>query len=446
MSRYPTQFPRTIASTLAAMACLTGAPGVHADDLSSLKAQVDLLQAKISQLENAQAQAASAPPPSQGVTTGATPGSFKLPGSDTSVTLGGYVKLDAIYSSVSAGTNSLGDQAMVPNLIPLTQANEKKQLTLHVRQSRVFAKTSTPSAYGDVVAYIEGDLFASASSGDESNANGHGFRLRHAYGAIGGLLTGQYWTTFMNEATIPETMDFGGPVGQMFVRQAQVRWTQSFANGDWSVSAENPESVLGLSTKLGTAISYRADDDRVPDLVARVRFAAGSGKYSLHAMARNVRVDSAAGAASPGIVDSKTGGALSFAGVISTMDKDDLRFAVNAGNVIGRYQQLSFFSDGYVSPTGRLELANVVSGYAAYRHFWTDTLRSTLVLSAARSSNPEWALGDLNKRSESAHLNLVWSPAKSVNLGAEYIHAKRVVQDGRSGQLNRIQLSGQYGF
>ena len=43
------------------------------------------------------------------VTGGATKGSFKLPDSDSSVTLGGYVKLDAIYSDRSAGVGSAGN-------------------------------------------------------------------------------------------------------------------------------------------------------------------------------------------------------------------------------------------------------------------------------------------------------------------------------------------------
>jgi len=59
-------------------------------------------------------------------------------------------------------------------------------------------------------------------------SNSHGFRLRHAYGTLGNFLAGQTWTNFMNPSSLPETLDFGGPVGQIFDRQAQVRWTQSF--------------------------------------------------------------------------------------------------------------------------------------------------------------------------------------------------------------------------
>jgi hypothetical protein len=35
-----------------------------------------------------------------------TKGSFKLPGSNTSVTLGGYAKLDAVFSNPSAGVDT----------------------------------------------------------------------------------------------------------------------------------------------------------------------------------------------------------------------------------------------------------------------------------------------------------------------------------------------------
>jgi hypothetical protein len=87
------------------------------------------------------------------VTAGATPGSFKLPGSQTSVTLGGYVKFDAIYSNHSAGVGSTGDQELEPGSIPVgpaAGANERNQVKLHARQSRVFAKTSTPTDAGQV--------------------------------------------------------------------------------------------------------------------------------------------------------------------------------------------------------------------------------------------------------------------------------------------------------
>lgn len=422
----------------------------QADTLSDLKAQTEALQQKVDALTKQQEAAATAAAPFQAVTGGATPGSFKLPGSNTSVTIGGYAKLDAIASSPSAGTNAQGDQFLFPSQIPVGPTagdTERRQITLHARQSRFFFRTSTPSKFGDVTTLVEGDFFG--ADGNESVSNSHALRLRHAYGTIGNLSAGQYWTNFLNEGAYPETLDFGGPVGEIFVRQAQVRWTQPFANGDWSVSAENPESLFTLP---GVAAPLRADDDRYPDFTARLRFNALGGKYSVQALVRNLRGDFS-GAAAAGTAparaatnDSKWGGVIGIAGVVPTFGKDDFRFNLNFGDVLGRYQELGFLPDGHIDTAGNIQTARATSGYAAYRHFWTPGLRSSFVLSAVRARNPDGVPDLTNKNSDSAHLNLIWSPANNVNLGAEFIYARREVENGLSGNLKRVQLSAQYGF
>ncbi|WP_300655065.1 hypothetical protein, partial [Pseudomonas sp.] len=65
-----------------------------ASDLEALKAQIEALQQSIAALEQKQVETAKAVSPANTVTAGTAPGSFKLPGSDTSVKFGGYVKAD----------------------------------------------------------------------------------------------------------------------------------------------------------------------------------------------------------------------------------------------------------------------------------------------------------------------------------------------------------------
>lgn len=105
------------------------------------------------------------------------------------------------------------------------------------------------------------------------------------------------------------------------------------------------------------------------------------------------------------------------------------------GNSTGRYQSLGFITDGMLSTTGELELPTQVGGYIAYRHFWTTTVRSSLVLSAARADNPSGTFGGLNRSDRSAHVNLVWNPVPMVTLGVEYITARRELENGQSGTL-----------
>ena len=437
---------KTLALAIAiGLGCLGTA--ARADELKDLKAQIEALQIKIDQLERKQeaAEKKQAAVPDNVVTGGATKGSFKLPGSNTSVTLGGYAKLDAVFSSSSAGVDSKGDLFLDPTAIavgPTAGNNERNQVKFGARESRLFVKTSTPTSMGDLNTHVEFDFYG--TDGNESVSNSHALRLRHAYGTLGHLLAGQTWTNFMYPASLPDTVDFGGPVGQIFDRQAQVRWTQPFGgsgsatSGQWSVAVENPETVV----QVPGGASFRADDDRVPDFTGQVMFDTPKGKISVLGLVRQIRVDSAA---APAAVSQKWGGALSVAGVIPTAGRDDFRFTASAGNAIGRYSD-GFFPDGVLNSDGQIQLPRQWGWFAAYRHYWSDQLRSNLVLSSAGESNPADAPANTNKSTASAHVNLIWSPVANTDFGIEYIFANRETEDGLKGHLNRLQAAAKYTF
>jgi len=84
--------------------------------------------------------------------------------------------------------------------------------------------------------------------------------------------------------------------------------------------------------------------------------------------------------------------------------------------------------------------------YAAYRHLWTERLRSNVVLSTAAADNPAGAPASTNRSTRSAHLNLIWTPVANTDLGLEYIHASRETEDRLTGHLNRLQASAIYSF
>src|SRR6476660_895073 len=93
-------------------------PGT-AQDSEDVRQRIEALQEQVSALARQQ-QAFEQQHANDGknvVTSGATKGSFRLPGSDTSVTLGGYVKLDAVFSNPSAGVGSTADLFLQPNAI-----------------------------------------------------------------------------------------------------------------------------------------------------------------------------------------------------------------------------------------------------------------------------------------------------------------------------------------
>src|SRR5258708_8313082 len=148
-------------SALALAVSLTGAaPVARADTLSDLNERTDALQRRVNELENTQQKTA----PSGVVTGGDIPGSFRLPGSTTSIKLGGYVKFDAVYSDITQGVDAVANQQTVDSAIPVgptgTPADHKRgQLTYHARQTRLNLATSTPPDYGTMTTYYTSVFF-----------------------------------------------------------------------------------------------------------------------------------------------------------------------------------------------------------------------------------------------------------------------------------------------
>src|SRR5215468_7232683 len=105
----------------AVVALLTGLPAASADELADLKANQELLQRRIDQLAQAQLPATGGVPgagtpagtgaqaapgtPSLG---GSFPRSFLIPGTDTSIRLGGFVDYTALYFLNGANTPNPG--------------------------------------------------------------------------------------------------------------------------------------------------------------------------------------------------------------------------------------------------------------------------------------------------------------------------------------------------
>ncbi|OAI08184.1 hypothetical protein A1353_06000 [Methylomonas methanica] len=369
--------------------------------------------------------------------------SIKLPNTNTSLELGGYVKLDAIYNSESVGgsggTNS-GDEVLLPGTIPVNPvAGESDQITFHARQSRIWLKSLTPSDLGDLSTYLEMDFFAFQAPGDERVSNSYSPSMRHAYGQLGHFLAGQTWSTFMEPQALPELNDFGGPVGRIFVRQSQIRWTQPIELGGyamaWNLAIESPETTVSTPT----GARETPDDDRMPDVIGRLSLSQPWGTLSLAAMLRNIRMDAST-------VNSHYGGALNIAGKVNTFEQDDVRFMLAYGNALGRYSSSNLFNDAVMDNTGNIHLLNSYSGYAAYQHWWNRKWRSTLACGLAFAENPSYVANNVSNWAQSTQVNVLWSPVNRTTFGIEYTYAARTIESGAQGDLQRFQFSAMFQF
>ena len=418
------------------------------EELTRLKARVETLERQLEGVERSRLEANKETPVEPVVARGAAQKAVPPPATasaaafeSSAVSVGGRLKVDAIFNSNSVGGSSgdnLADLLLIPGAIPVAGAGEADQMSLSVRNSRLWLKSYTPTERGNLASYFEVDFFASGSSGNERVSNGYTPRLRHAYGEWGSWLVGQTFTTFMNVSAYPETNDEDGPVGVINVRQPQVRWTRAWRWGEAQLALEEPESTLVDVRGMRIA----PDDDRVPDIVGKLVFLGDWGQWSIAGLLREIRVDGVAG---PGTDDTAVGGALGIGGRIRTYDRDNVRFMATAGNAVGRYLSFNLFESGLIDTSGHIDLHTATGGFVAYQHWWSPTWRSNLSFGAAFVDR-DIAMAGLTESAYSVHANLLWSPVLKATLGLEWIHAERELEGGADGALNRLQFTTLYKF
>ena len=84
--------------------------------------------------------------------------------------------------------------------------------------------------------------------------------------------------------------------------------------------------------------------------------------------------------------------------------------------------------------------------YAGYQYFWPRQFKSTLAYGIADVDNASGMGDNAVKRTETASVNLIWSPLERFGVGMEYIYAQRENEDGNDADNHRVQGSIQFGF
>jgi len=356
---------------------------------------------------------------------------------NTTVKIGGYVKLDAISSSYSDGSlaaGSIGRDFYVPSTTPVGGTEENRDFDMHARQSRFNFGTESKIDGHTLKTFIELGFLATPD-GNERITNSYEPRLRHAFLVYDNWLFGQTWTTFQNVASLPETADFIGNTDfGIFVRQAQIRYTA----GNFQFSIENPETTV---TPNGGGTRIVTDDNELPDLVGRYNFKADNLSLVAAVLARQLTYNDGAA-----VDDSVTSFGLSLTGKMM-LGKDDVRFGINTGSGMGRYIGLNVANGAVQKADGSLEAIDSTAYYAAYRHFWNAKWRSNITYSAISIDNDTSLTGTAaTKSTYSARVNLFYSPTDKLTFGGEYAHATRELESGADGNMDRLQFTAKLAF
>ena len=411
-----------------AAAVLAGPAAAGGHELGELKAQIEALQKRVAEIE-AKEKAMAKP-----VVAGDSGGSWKVPGSNTSISFSGYVKADLVYDTGNDGGQTFYVEDIELNDVAEGEKDEKGQFGFSARQSRIRFDSRTATEMGTVNTRIEGDF---SFSGDKNP-----LRLRHAYGSLGPVLAGQSWTIFGDEDTYADTLDFDGPVGVASARAPQIRYSAAPADG---VAIQAAIEKNGGGTVLGSRSAPDQDDEdlttKLPAFLAALRYRPGWGAVNLTSALQQVEY--------------KGKNATAYAGHIGAHVKatDATQILATFNYSSGAPGRILYAGNAAALVDGELKLQKAVGGMVGIKHSWSDTLRSNLYVGYVKIDTPKGvAYADKeNKSLRTVHANLLWNPAPKSQVGVEFMHGQRKANPKaggaeRKGQDSRVQVSFQYSF
>jgi hypothetical protein len=355
----------------------------------------------------------------------------------------GQIMLDAIYDANQM--NPTWNATLRPSQIPVTCPGDagcgKDGATIFsIRQSTLGVKTSGSSSLGEIKTDFVFDLF-----GSDGGTHVHWL---HAWAEIGMYGIGQYESVFMDLDTFPNTIDYWGPSGMVFLRNPQLRVTPFNRDGMTAMfSLESPNSAIDTGKLTQVDPDWAAGVtgwNNYPDFVAAFRMDRNWGHFRVAGILREVGYQSTT---NPGGDPSghKTGYGLNLSGSYKMTDKDGLTWQLVDGKAIA-----SYMNDGGVdlAPDASAKASTVGSlgWFVYYNRSWTSMWSSAIGYSEHRQDNVGGQLGTAFKQGSYFSANLLYYPAKRVMTGAELLWGQLETKGGPSAADRRIQFSTKVTF
>ena len=388
---------------------------VHAatdkEEIQNLRQEVEALKALIQQQQKVQQsqQVQLAEVKSQ-ATAPVAPKSKTKAGAE--VSLYGFARVDANYI-IEGNDSDFGG-------VNTSNGATKDKLRATARSTRIGIDFKTQVEGANVGGKVEADFNGSGNTEE--------LRIRHAYLTLNNWLFGQTTSNFLSNHA-PEMIDFSTNAGGGTARIPQVRYTHKLApSTQLFVSAEEGNSS-------GTDLKYS-----LPNLTAKVTqgFAEGKGVASARALIENYKADSKDDAIGFGV-----------AAGANFQVSDPLKVSADVSYVKGNSNYLYGSNSAYTLVDGDIEQNEFIATQIGATYKIQPNLRTTIAYGAIFADDgTEYAKNSksANEKVQHAWANLIYSPAKPIDLGVEYVNGKRETFNGDSYKDNRVGLMAKYNF
>ena len=355
--------------------------------------------------------------------------SWALYGTTARMAIRGYVKLDYVQDF-----NGAYDRFQFPvSAIPVPGDDRPDQagyMNMFARESRIsfdvrsFTENGTP-----LQVFLEIDFWNLKDTPFFATP-----RLRHFYGVFGRLLAGRTWGTLTDVYSLASTIDFAAGDAIVGIRRPQVRFEQPL-NDDF-------RAAIALEMLEFVEIDNVDDQDgqasmQLPLLAARITRHTNRGRVTLGASIYQLRWD---GLGTGPDATAVAWGVL-FSGRVGLGERDYLVWNTSAGNGWGSnvITEIGTGNGAVLTPEGSLDVEFQYNVQLGYTHYFTEVVTLNPSFAWASVEDNQFKADDNLKEGGTAHVNVIWSPFKSVNTGIEYIYGLRRNYDGADGTAHRVQ-------
>ncbi|MCU4491543.1 DcaP-like protein [Acinetobacter guillouiae] len=402
---------KSLALTVTALMVNTAQAATDSQEIQQLRNEVQELKAL---LQQQQQQVRLVESKVQAAPSSSSVGLKSKSGAD--INIYGFVRGDANYI-IEGGDDDF-------NKISSTNGEARDKLRATAKTTRIGLDFNTPVGDAKVGGKVEVDF-----AGNGVNEN---LRIRHAYLTYNNWLFGQTTSNFLSSHA-PEMIDFATNAGGGTTRIPQVRYAYNLAPTTKLLVAAEEGNSAGAT---GTAVKYS-----LPVLTGKITqsYADGNGNASARVLVENYK-DNNAG-------KDKTGWGVALGTDFKVIEP--LKLFADASYVVGNSNYLYGSNNAYAVVNGDIEQNEFTALQVGGTYKILPNLRSTLAYGALFADNgTDFAKENqtANEKIQQAWLNVIYSPAKPIDLGIEYINGKRETFAGQSYKDNRVGLMAKYNF
>jgi hypothetical protein len=300
------------------------------------------------------------------------------------------------------------------------------------RQSRIGLEGSADTRVGKIKAYIEVD-FASLTESF--------FRLRHAYAEWNFFKLGYTWSTFMDNASLPNTVEFEGPNSSLSKRQGLVRYERILKD----------KNILGISIESPRADYFNPADSVINnsskqrnfDLAGRYKYFNRWGHVQIAGILRQIDFYQ------HGRMEARYGWGVLLSTTVNINEKHQLNAQYSAGKGIAYYyvgytgRQLDAVYD---STTNSMVLNNIQGGFINYSFKFNPSWVFSAIGGISQIKGYDFEPGNTFNFSTYYGATIFYNPIETISLGLEATTGSRKNIDNQKGNATRISLLAKFDF